>query len=66
MDAKRIGERLTALRESRSQTEVADAVNISPSALSMYENGERIPRDEIKQRIAEYYNTTVQALFYAD
>ncbi|MDO4860874.1 MAG: helix-turn-helix transcriptional regulator [Bacillota bacterium] len=66
MNSKEIGSRLIKLRGDRSQQEVVKAVNISPSALSMYENGERIPRDEVKERLAAYYNTSVQALFYAD
>ena len=64
MNAKEIGNRLTKLRGNRSQQEVVKAVDISPSALSMYENGERIPRDEVKERLAAYYDTTVQALFF--
>lgn len=66
MDARKIGERLIEARGDKSQNEVVEAVNISPSALSMYENGERIPRDDIKERLASYYKTTVQELFYAD
>ena len=65
MDSKAIGKRLIKLRGDRSRKEVSDALNISRSALSMYENGERIPRDEIKIRIAEYYDTSIEALFYA-
>lgn len=64
MNAKEIGNRLIQLRGDKSQQEVVNAVNISPSALSMYENGERIPRDEVKERLAAYYETTVQALFF--
>ena len=64
MNAKEIGNRLIKLRGDKSQQEVVKAVNISPSALSMYENGERIPRDEVKERLAAYYETTVQALFF--
>ncbi len=65
MDSKAIGKRLIKLRGDKSRKEVSDALNISCSALSMYENGERIPRDEIKIRIAEYYDTSIEALFYA-
>ncbi len=60
-----IGEKLVALREGRSQKEVAEAVNISQSALSMYEKNERVPRDEIKVRISNYYGVSVQELFYS-
>ena len=51
MDAKAIGERLMELRGERTQAETAKELNISVSALSMYERGERIPRDNIKIRI---------------
>ena len=65
MDAKKIGERLTILRGTKSLTTVAQAVGVSVSALSMYENGLRIPRDEVKVRIAEYYNSSIQEIFFA-
>jgi len=59
-----MGETLKKLRGSRTQAEVAKALGISISALSMYENGERIPRDEVKKRVAEYYGRTVQHIFF--
>lgn len=65
MDANKIGEKLIKLRGNRTQEEVAKALGISLSAIGMYERGERIPRDEIKILIAKYYDTTVQAIFYA-
>lgn len=38
-------------------------LNISVSALSMYERGERIPRDNIKIRIASYYKKPINKIF---
>lgn len=64
MQSQKIGNRLTRLRGDKSQSEVARAVGISDSALSMYECGERIPRDSIKVKLAEYYGETVQAIFF--
>jgi len=66
MDAKAIGQRLVKLRGSRTQDEVSKGIGTSVSAIGMYERGERIPRDEVKLSIAKYYDTTVQAIFYAD
>jgi len=66
MDAKAIGKRLISLRGDKTQEEVAKAIGSSLSAIGMYERGERIPRDEVKLAIAKYYDTTVQAIFYAD
>lgn len=64
MDRKAISDRLVSLRGAKTQDVVADAIGISKSALSMYECGERIPRDEIKIKIAEYYNLTVGEIFF--
>ena len=66
MDKGKIAERLIALRGSKTQAEVAQAIGVTPSAYSMYENGERVPRDEIKKRIAEYYKKSVATIFFAD
>ena len=57
-----IAERLLDARGDKSRKVVADAVGISISALTMYELGQRVPRDDIKVRIADYYGCTVQAL----
>ena len=58
-----MNEKLIELRGNRSREEVAKALGISVSALSMYEQGNRIPRDEIKIRMAEFYNISLDALF---
>lgn len=58
------GEKLKKLRGDRSQGEVAKAVFISDSALSAYENGDRVPRDEVKKRLASYYGKTVGEIFF--
>lgn len=66
MDPKAIGRRLVRLRGEKTGDEVSKAVNISRSALCMYETGERIPRDPIKVRLARYYQVSVQELFFDD
>ena len=64
MNEQAIAKKLAALRGERSQEKVARDLGISVSALSMYEQGNRIPRDEIKIKIAEYYGQTVQSIFF--
>lgn len=64
MNATEIGKRLTDLRGGRTQQEVADACGISVSAYSMYENGQRIPRDRIKIRLANYYKKPIHKIFF--
>lgn len=61
---KEIGQRLRELRGETPRENVAKACGISTSALAMYENGQRIPRDEIKIRIANYYKLSVQCIFF--
>jgi len=59
-----IADRLKKLRGDRTREEVAEAIGISVSALSMYEGGNRIPRDEIKMSLAQLFGTTVGAIFF--
>ena len=61
-----MAEKLKTLRGQRTQREVAEALGISLSAYAMYESGARVPRDEIKVRIAKYYNRSVKFLFFAE
>ena len=59
-----VGKKLSTLRGNKTQEKVANDCGISVSALAMYESGKRMPRDEIKVKLARYYNTTVEALFF--
>lgn len=63
MNYERVAENLINLRNGRSREEVAKAVGISISTLQMYENGQRIPRDNIKIKLANFYGVTVQIIF---
>ena len=65
MDAIKIGKTLRELRGDKTIEKVASDVGISKSALAMYERGERIPRDEIKVSLANYYNKPITDIFYA-
>lgn len=65
INQKKIGEKLIALRGDKTQAEVSKKLKISISALGSYERGERSPRDEIKIRIAKFYNKSVQDIFFS-
>ena len=58
-----VAEKLVEARGDIPRSVVSKEVGVSVSAISMYENGCRVPRDEVKVRLADFYNTTVQALF---
>ncbi len=66
MDSNKIAETLRMLREQYGETieKTAEAVGTSGSAIAMYESGKRIPRDEIKIRIAEHYKVPVEYIFF--
>ena len=59
-----MAEKLVALRGNRTIEKVASDIGISKSALSMYENGNRIPKDEIKLKLANYYDQSIAFLFF--
>lgn len=67
MDAKAIGQKLKDLRTQRneSQEEVAKNVGISRSAIENYERGTRIPRDRTKRDLADYFDKSVEDIFFA-
>ena len=65
MNREKIAQTLVYLRGGKSREEVAAALKISVSALSMYETGARIPRDEIKIAIANYYSQSVAEIFFS-
>lgn len=58
------GDTLRKLRGNKPRKVVADAVGISERALQSYECGDRVPRDEVKQRLADYYHRTVGHIFF--
>lgn len=66
MQNKTIAKRLKILRGERSVAEVAAAIGVSKSTIGMYESGHRIPKDAIKKKIAEYFNSTVDAIFFTE
>lgn len=57
---------IAELRGSMSQKDLAKELHVSLSALGKYERGERTPRDNVKKRIAAYFDKTVQEIFYDD
>lgn len=65
-NAKKAGEKLKNLRQDRhlSAKSVCDSVFISVSSLRKYETGNRTPRDDVKERLAAFYGTTIGDIFF--
>lgn len=61
-----ISTQLTRLRGQKTQKEVAEDIGVAQSTYAMYESGQRIPSDEVKIKLATYYKTTVQDIFFAE
>ncbi len=64
MTNKTTGKFLRELRGKRTQEEIANALGITKSSWAMYERDERVPRDEVKVRIACYFGKSIQEIFY--
>lgn len=64
MNRELIAQKLLKLRGDKSREEVSNSVGISISTLQMYENGQRVPKDNIKIELAKYYGKTVQDIFF--
>lgn len=63
MNKNAIGAKLRELRGKRTLEAVASEIGISTSALGMYENGQRVPKDDIKVKLAKYYDVSIDIFF---
>ena len=64
IDTKVIGNRLRELRGDKTQKEVADAVGVTAMAVCQYEAGTRVPSDQVKVALSEYFGRTVENIFF--
>lgn len=67
IDSVKIGSRLRKIRTERGESveALARSIGVSNSAIGMYEGGQRVPRDEIKIKIAEHFDLPVEQIFFA-
>lgn len=59
-------EHLIELRGDRTITEVAKELEITRQMLSAIENGIRTPSLELAWKIAQFYSTTIEEIFFDD
>lgn len=61
-------EKLKELRieKNLTQEELAKIIGVGVSAISMYEQGNRVPRDEIKIKLAKFFNKSVEKIFFVN
>ena len=58
------GVRLKRLRNGRRLREVAEAMGVTRQTIVNYESGKRIPNDNMKVKLADYYGKSVQEIFF--
>lgn len=66
IDPVQLGKRLRVLRGIRTRAQVERETGISQARLGNYEHGIRIPNDQAKVILSNFYGMSVQELFYAD
>lgn len=57
-------ETLIKLRGEKARSEVAFYLEITPQMLGAIERGDRTPSLYLAKKIADYYNTTVDEIFF--
>lgn len=67
MENKTYSSKLIELRKKKgvSRAKLANELGISRSAVAMYERGERVPKDDIKIKLAKFYNKSIAFIFYS-
>ena len=58
--------RMVAFRAGRTQKQVAQEMGTPSSTYAMIESGHRFPRKELQVKLARYFNTTVDELFFSE
>ena len=68
MTNREIGEMIRTRRESRgmTQAQLAGAINMSESAIAMYEAGKRRPKDSTVEALADVFNVPKWAILYRE
>ena len=66
MDMAKAGKRLRELRGIRTRTGVCKQTGIPYSTLQAYDEGWREPAGHVKQKLADYYGTSVEEIFFAE
>ncbi|MEH6932112.1 helix-turn-helix transcriptional regulator [Bacillus sp. JJ783] len=62
MDKQRI--KMIELRNGQSRIKVAHKLIITPQMLGAIERGDRTPSLELAKKIADFYKTTIDDLFF--
>ena len=64
MNKIKVGIKLRTLRGDLPKESVAKAVGVSESAIGMYECGRRVPRDDVKVKLARFFGKSIEYIFF--
>lgn len=68
MTNKEVGEMIRTRRMARGMTqdELANAIGVTASAIGLFENGKRRPKDEVADAIADVFNIPKWAVYFSE
>lgn len=53
-------------KKGLTQNELAEELNVTSGAVGMWETGKRVPNLDMAKEIADYFNTTIEEIFFAE
>ena len=68
MTNKEVWEMIRTRRMARNMTqdELANAIGVTASAIGLFENGKRRPKDEVAEAIADVFNIPKWAVYFSE
>lgn len=68
MTNQQVGEMIRTRREARGMTQddLANAIGVTASAIGMFENGKRRPKDSVAEAIADVFNIPKWAVYFSE
>lgn len=52
-------------KKGLTQNELAEELKVTSGAVGMWETGKRVPNLDMAKEIADYFNTTIEEIFFA-
>ena len=52
-------------KKGLTQNELAEELKVTSGAVGMWETGKRVPNLDMAKDIADYFNTTIEEIFFA-
>lgn len=53
-------------KKGLTQNELAEELNVTSGAVGMWETGKRVPNLDMAKEIADYFDTTIEEIFFTE